>query len=51
MLHPVTQRAGIKNTPFGNCCLESIGIRKPAYRKKRIRKLQGADEVQRFHCQ
>src|SRR6059036_574665 len=49
MLHPFAERDSIANTSSRNGCFESIGIRKRAHWKKRIRELQSADELKRFH--
>src|SRR2546426_3522079 len=44
-----SERDSIANTSSRNGCFESIGIRKRAHWKKRIRELQSADELKRFH--
>src|SRR5262245_17356892 len=49
MLHPFTERHSIIDSATGNGCLESIRICKCSYGEKRIRDLQAADELNRFH--
>ena len=49
MLHPLAKRDSVANMSCRNGCFEPIGIRKRAHWKKRIRELQSADEVKRFH--